>query len=170
MVEDSENNARNKGDWVTQVDIGEVAAAEHRSESNLSTPKIAPDDPLGNKFLGVVFELLEAREVLLNQIAERDEELHQMKTKIQTLSNENQYLEQKIEHHSRENAKMQEVLADQKMKYEQLKQEFAVYREENENKFNGLREKLREKELAQRAASFAIRSASGSQWNKNQQQ
>ena len=108
------------------------------------------DDPLIAKLIDVVQQVIDSRELLKQQVEERDRAIVAHEDQIRELQYDKGFLESKIETLTAELSRAKENVLAMKTQYDQLLAEFNSQRLQQENRIRELQERLSERELTNR--------------------
>ncbi|GAX89433.1 hypothetical protein [Effusibacillus lacus] len=140
-------------------DIGKVSAlikkqpqqANSNNEDGTEAEEINAHlltDAIAMKCFESFMELLESRREISIQLKTTEEQLYDSEEKFRNLTNEKEFLEEKIENKELEIGRLQEQLATSKLRIDELTDEFQEFRDESSSKYQQLQNVLREQELA----------------------
>lgn len=136
-----------------QAQSDQTAAAGQNQEPNVGKAPVRPhanDDPLITKLIDTVHEVIESREVLKQQVEERDRALVVQEDQIRELQYDKGFLEKKLETATADLGRAKEAALELRTQYDQLLAEYNSQRLQQENKIRELQERLSERELTNR--------------------
>ena len=110
----------------------------------------ALDDPLIAKLVDIVQQVIDSREVLKQQIEERDRALVAQEDQVREMQYDKGFLEKKLEAMAAELNRAKEKTLEMKTQYDQLLAEFNSHRLQQENRIRELQERLSERERTNR--------------------
>ncbi|BCJ85501.1 hypothetical protein [Effusibacillus dendaii] len=139
-------------------DIGKVTSLIKKDQTNSNKPDDGSDyeeintqlltDAVATKCFESFMELLQSRQEIANQLRGTEQQFYDSEEHVRNLTNEKEYLLEKIGNLETEVERLKEQLLTSKIRNDQLNDEFQEFREDSASKYQQLQNVLREQELA----------------------